>query len=666
MLQNSDELWENVTPREKDIIFKKSLGNPAYIEQALCYSFDCQISDSAFILPNSFNELINARLTVLEKINKEAYKLLSGAAVLGHKINYELLKEIFGYKDKQYEQIIQYLLKTKFIKGAKEYEFSSLVLWETLLKSVSKKSEFVDLNVKIGKALSVFTVNTHAIMAVIAHNIKQNRLAFDIWTKITRLASYIGDINLYVIAQRQCLALINEFNESETLNIRYNISERLGKLLSLYDPKDAMEFLPDAISHAKEKNDEAKEIELLGYLALCCEKTGNSYGKIECVDSVLGKISANEIEAALVRTSKLSSLIQIGNCSEVVNMVDNDILPKINSYLIKPLMNKVLPLGLVFDAKLNVMLALAKALSIQGDDRSFEILTELFSILEKNKINDSLFVCRAKLVLAYANTMKGNYSTSEDLLGDIDRKYREEIMDNECISQWNLIYIINKFLKKEYAGIRESLFDCVTFANNIGDNFAKNIFRVLLGKTLRDAQKSKKAIEIYDEQVSYFAKEKIATGALLCWYLIADATLVTENPKNAIAIASQALEIAQNPKINNKFFIVLLNLVLAKCYMHLSDFETAKMYIETSLSVSKKHNMNDLLSRGYILYGNCYREVGSVNSKNQIEFLKASKEMYEKSMEIIGKYTGNASVKEDLEKNRAILYTYCEVNEIVI
>ena len=111
-------------------------------------------------------------------------------------------------------------------------------------------------------------------MSTLAANLKETRMAFDIWTKTTRLSSYVGDINLYVIAQKQCLALLNEFNESETLKIRYNISEKLGKILTEYDPDEALEFLPDAISNAEAENNEVKEIELLGYLTSCCQKTG--------------------------------------------------------------------------------------------------------------------------------------------------------------------------------------------------------------------------------------------------------------------------------------------------------------------------------------------------------------------------------------------------------
>ncbi len=328
-----------VTEREKEVIFAKSNGNPAFVEQAISYSFDCQIADKAFLLPNNFEFLIKERLETLKKINNAAYKLLSGAAILGDKLNLALLKEIFGYKNQEFNDIISYLVKSSFVKPYSEiyYEFNNLLLWETVLKNITHNIEFEELNIKIGKALSIYTLNTNATMAMLAHNLKENRMAFDIWTKTTRLASYIGDINLYVISQKQCLALLNEFNENETLNIRYNISERLGKLLTEYDPEEALEYLPDAISHAKSNNDETKEIELLGYLALCCKKTGNYFGDVECVDNVLNKMKPNqELETAMIKSTKIPSLLNIGNCGEVINLIDNDILPILDSYLTKP------------------------------------------------------------------------------------------------------------------------------------------------------------------------------------------------------------------------------------------------------------------------------------------------------------------------------------------
>ncbi|MBR1424111.1 AAA family ATPase [bacterium] len=656
-----------LTQREKDVIFGKSNGNPAFVEQAVSYSFDCQISDKAFLLPNTFSQLISERLATLKKNNPEAYKLLSGAAILGDRLNLILLKEVFGYKSQEFNDIILYLVKSNFIRPHNEiyYEFNNLLLWENVLKSIAKDSGFSDINVKVGKALSAYNLNINATMAMIAHNLKENRMAFDIWTKTTRLASYVGDVNLYVIAQKQCLALINEFNENETLNIRYNISERLGKLLSEYDPQEAMEFLPDAIANARANNDETKEIELLSYLAKCCKKSGNYFGNVECVDNVLKKLKpSQEIEIAMIKSSKLSALLNIGNCGEIVDLVDNDILPKLNNFLSRPKLDNSIPISLIYDTWLRVKLVLASALALQGNDRSFEILTEIFESIEKKKINDLLLVCRAKLVLAYANTIKGDFATSYSVLDDIDRRYRADVMDSEAISQWNLIYITNKFLLKDYDNIREILFDSVTYANNTGENFTKNILKVFLGKTFKDDNKAKHAIKIYDEQIDYFAKEKMAFGALLTWYLIAEATIITENPKNAVDIANQALEIAQNPRINNFFFVVKLKIILALAHIELSDFETAKMDIETAIKTAKKYNMNDLLSRLYLLYGSCYQDIGSRETQIQPEYLKGAVKMYDKALDIVNQKTGNPYIKKYVQDKKQILQTFCQHNNI--
>ncbi len=657
-----------VTDREKEVIIQKSCGNPAYAEQAVSYCFDCQIADKGFLLFNSFSELVKERLDTLKIINKDAHKLLCGAAILGDRLNLALLKDIFGYKNQEFLDIMSYLVKSNFVRPYNEiyYEFNNLLLWETVLKNITGDSiYFQDINVKIGKALSVFTLNTNAAMAMIAHNLKENRMAFDLWTKTTRLASYVGDINLYVISQKQCLALLNEFNENETLNIRYNISERLGKLLTEYDPEEALEFLPDAVQRAKTDNNETREIELLGYLAQCCKKTGNYFGDVECVDNVLKKMKPNqELEAAMVKTTKLASLLDIGNCGEVINLIDNDVLPVLNSFLAKPALDKSIPIGFVYDTWLRTNLLLANALCLQGDNRCFDVLSNLFDIIEKHKINDKLFECKAKLVLAYANTMKGDFALSQELLQDINRMYRTEVMDAETVSRWNLVFIINQFMLKQYDGLREILFDSVTFANNIGDNFTKNILKALLGKILKDNKQAKRAVEIYNEQVTYFANEKMALGALLSWYLIADATLITENPKNSIEIASQALEIAQNPRINNYFFIVMLKIHLAKAYMELSDFESAKMNLESAMSMAKKYSLDDLLSKIYFVFAKYNQELGTLESSNQTDYLKGAVKMYDKAAEIIQTKTRNKYLYDIIEEHRKILISFCEVHGV--
>lgn len=662
-----EEAFSYTNEFERQEIISKSKGHPAFLEQALSYCFDCQIGDKPFKLPGTFTEIIRERLKNLKEVNPIAYKTLVGASVLGDKINLALLKEIFGFDEKEFTGIIDYLREMHFIEPVNEifYEFKNLLLWETILTSSKYDNDFITINTKIANSIQNFILNSNAILGIIAQNLKQTQLALDIWTKNTRLAAYVGDTNLYVISQKQCLALINELDESETIKTRYNISERLGKILSDYNPKEALEFLPDAIANAKGVGNSPKEIELLGYLSYCCLRTGNYYGNVECVDNVLAKVPPeHKLEIALLKTAKLEALLNIGNCGEIINTVDNDIMPVLDEFLAKEPKSKI-PYDFVYETWLKTYLLLANALVLQGNDRSFEILTIIFDIIDRNRVKDDLFICKTKLTLAFANTMKGDFYTSETILEDILKIYKTSTMDNETILKWNLIEILNNFFRERYDGLQEDLFQVVTFANNSGDNFTKNILKTLLGKIFKDHEQSKQALDIYNDQITYFAKEKIALGALLTWYLIAEATLDVEGPHAAIEIANQALDVAQNPKINNYFFIILLKMLIVKASIVISDYETAKIQIENAIILASKFNMKDILSRLYLLYGKYFQEIGLLKTDKQSDYLKGAGKMYEKATEIV-KQTKNNCVYIEIEKSKNVLKSFCQLNSISI
>lgn len=657
-----------VSRLEQQEIYQLSGGNPSYINHALCLKNDCTLAEQEFELAETFKGLLEHRLALLSHLNPLAYNVLLGSAIIGDKINVNLVKEIFAIETKDFKKVLVYLRNMNYINPVNEIycEFSSQLLWETILKTAKNDENYEKINRRIFGQLAGFTLNANVILGIIAQNLKQPELALEIWTRNTRLASYIGDMNLYAISQKQSMALINEFDESETLKIRYNISERLGKLLSNSNPEEAMEYLPDAISNARAVGDSPKEIELLGYLASCCRKTGNYFGEVECADSVLPKIKPeNRIDIALLKTTKLGALLNIGNCGQVINMIDNEIIPVFDQFFSKKRNLKSKKMPLVYESQLRTYLVLANALILQGNDRSFEILTILFDIIEKNNIQDELFVCKSKLALAFANTMKGNFQASEQILDEILKSYRDNVMDNETILRWNLINIVNNFFRKRYYGMQEDLFRIVTFANNNGDNFTKNILKTLLGKIFKDNDNSKQAMEIFNDQIAYFAKEKMALGALLTWFFIADTTLDIEGPENALEIAEQALQVAQNPKIDNYFFMILLKMVIAKCYITMSDFESAKIYLENAILMARKFNLKDILSRLYILYGNYFRELGLTKSKKQFEYLYGAKKLYKQAKEII-EQTQNKNVYGEFKKEHSALMSFCRLNNIDI
>ena len=187
----------------------------------------------------------------------------------------------------------------------------------------------------------------------------------------------------------------------------------------------------------------------------------------------------------------------------------------------------------------------------------------------------------------------------------------------------------------------------------------------MLGKIIKDNEQSKHAREIYSDQITYVAKEKRALGALLTWYLIADAALITEGPHNAIDIATQALDVAKNPKIDNYFFNILLRMVIVKACITVSDYEQAEMHLESAINLAKKFNLKDLLSRLYLLYGKYYQELGFVKSSRQPDQLRNAMLMFEKVSTLV-KTTRNNYVHIKNEKSKNVLKSFCQLNGIKI
>lgn len=652
---------------EKHQIYLLSKGNPAFFEQVFALKKDCIKANQPFEISAHFDGIIGQRLALLSYLNTKAYNIIMVAAILGEKINLAIIQDILEIPPEPMQELMDYLVLNDYVVQKNEiyYEFKSLTLWQSIVVKVKLDENFVALNERILDYLSNFTLNSIAILALLAQNLKQPQLALNIWTKSVRYSSYIGDTNLYVIGQKQCLAIINEFDDNSTMQIRYNISERLGKILTDSNPKEAMEFLPDALNNARNASDEPKETELLGYLASCCRKVGNYNGEIECTDAVIEKVQdkLTPLNLALLKCTKLNALIHIGNSGQIINMIDNEILPIFDEFFNKKQDKQSQSVAFVFTTWVKTYLILSKALIMQGNNRAFEVLAILFEIIENNKIEDELFICKVKLALASANTIKGNFKLSKKMLDAAMQVYQANVMDNETIIEWNFIDIINKFMLKKYRGIQETLFQVVTFANNNGDNFTKNILKVLLGKFFKDTNSPKQAMDIYNEQIVYFAKEKMAFCALLTWYMIADTTLVLEGPKAAIEIAEQALEVAQNPKINNFYFQVLLKIILAKSYMSLSDFDTVKINLESAINIAKEYDMQDLLSRVYLIYGDYLQEVGLVKSPKQQEYIMAAKKMYESSINI-AKETNNGQIYTAGKNQNQVLLNFCKNNSI--
>lgn len=656
-----DELKEN--------IFELTKGNPAFLEQ-IC-SFMNEVYEKwqnyNFNYPYSFNETVNLRLDNLKQENPGAFEILAAASIHGTKFYPLILNQIFEMNEEEFISDLIELQKRNFISKVNDftYEIKNSMLWEAIFEYFKGSEPAAIFNEKLFSIYSAYTLSSAAALAVIAQNLDQKLAALNIWTEVIKLAAYIGDVNLYVIAQKQCLNFIDRIEKTNSSLIKNNIYERLGKLLTQSNPKEAMQYLPAAAANAKNLDNTVKQIELSAYLANCCINLGDYYGTIECVNSVLERLDLSfELEAAMLKSKKLDSLLKIGNCGEIVNLIDNEIMPVFEKY-INSKTHKNIPIQKLYAAWLKSYLILANALVFQGSSRAFEVISMLFDIMRKNNFNEPVFIAKVKLAAAFAHTVRGEIEKSEDILEEIIKQNQSDNLDNDTVSRWNLINILNNVVLKKYTGLKEELFDVVTFANNINDNFTKNILKTVLGKILKDEENTPRAAEIYNDQITFFAKEKNAIGALLTWYFIADINLIIEGPEKAIDVALKALDVAQSTKINNYYFITLYNKVLAEAYIMQAEFELAKIHIEKAVMVARKFELLDLLAKLYHLYGKYLQELAIGKSESQVDFVTGAYKMYKKAT-ALSQTLKNNYVLEEIAASENKLNAFCRLNGIVI
>ena len=653
----------------RETIHTQTGGNPAYIEQILNLVTDSSRNYISFSLPESFEAVVKRRLEILKQENSMVYELLIAASVLGLKFYPVVLNQLFKIDDKAFVELFSSLLDLNYITPVNEsaYEFKSTILWKTILEIGRKDRNFMNINEKLFVILSGFTLSSHSSLALIATNLNENLSALNAWSEVVRQTAAIGDENIYIMAQKYSLVLVKKLQGLNSSLIKNNIYERLGKIMSFNNPKAAIEYLPKVIEHVRRLEDNLKEFELTGYLTQCCHKVGNHFGVIECVDNAVANIDPSyDLEIAMVKSRKLESLLKIGNFGEIVELIDTELLPAFEKNLDTTRQHKNIKIEDLFETWLQTYLILANALVLQGDNRSIGVVSTIFEIIEKNHIHNDLYICKTKLTLALANTLKGDIKESEQILEETLKQYKNnDIMDSQAITTWNLISVLNSIMRNQLDGIQDELFQIVTFVNNNNDIFSKNILKLLLGKVLKEKGKFKQALAIYSEQVSHFATEKNALGVLISWYFISEVTLLTAGPEKSLEYSLKALDIAQSPKIQNFYFITQFNKIIGEAYLALQDYDSAKAYIESAIGIARQFDLLDTLSELYFLYGKYLQELSTIKSDSQRDYAVSAFKMYDKAVNLAQNLHNGLLVSTVMAANTE-LRRYCQKNGIII
>ena len=656
-----------ITKDIKNNILKSANDNPILVEQLINLVSDSISGNKPIIYSDNLQDVIKYRLNLLKEADNFSYMILCACTILGFKFHPIILTGIFNIYAEDIEKRMSQLVKSDFITPSFNfgYEFKTLNLWNIMIELFKQDTEiFKVVNQSLYPLVANYILSTSAILGFIAQNLDSNDQTFAIWSHCVQLAAYIGDTSLYIILQKQILNIIDKVNIAQADIVKRTIYTELGKLLEPDNPQLAMEYLPKAVTMLDEGHF-VEKIELLGYLASASMKLNNYQGVIECVNNVIPLIPDSfPVEVAIMKSREITPLLKLGNTGAIINLIDNDILPILENALTNKLPCKTISQDTIFEIWVKTQLNLAKALIMQGDNRAFKILEDLSGICNANNIQNYDFLTNIKTYMAFANTMSGNIRMSIKILDEILSNTNEEINDY-TMSTINLISILNRFFMNKNDLSYEELFQAAQYADDINDEFTKNILKILLGRLIQDRTSAKEAAVIYTKQVEYFAEKQNAIGVLLGWYFISQAKMLIDGPNAALDIALKALDISQSVNINNNYFTLILNKLIGEIYLALQDFDAAKMYIEKAIMIAKSSDIKYQLAHLYLLYSKYLQDYALTIQDKKVDYILSAQQMNQKASSIADDLK-LISLMSEVEKATTILNSFCQMNGIVL
>ena len=149
--------------------------------------------------------IVEQRLKLLKNDDISSYRMLVAMSVLGNTFYPVMLEHFDNNSSQEFERIIDVLLQKGYITQINNlsFEFKSEALWKAVVAYVKNDNIFEEILNILYEMLSIFRQSSVALLGYIVEKLNNNDASFDIWTMLMKQASYIGDIGLYIISQKQ-------------------------------------------------------------------------------------------------------------------------------------------------------------------------------------------------------------------------------------------------------------------------------------------------------------------------------------------------------------------------------------------------------------------------------------------------------------------------------
>jgi ATP/maltotriose-dependent transcriptional regulator MalT len=286
-------------------------------------------------------------------------------------------------------------------------------------------------------------------------------------------------------------------------------------------------------------------------------------------------------------------------------------------------------------------------------------------MLKASELEQTEIEIQAKLIEALYKTLQGETNSANAILEYL-KPLVFQMPDNSKVKlNWGFANLLSSIFNGDFEAAKSIIHRVLTIAEKSKDYNILAIARLLEGKIYKEEHDFEKAKKIYSDLLLYCSEKKLATGALLGWYLYAEIEIAETNIENAQVIAGRALEIVEKAGMNNHFLIILLQRQLGEIQIIKGDFEAARMYVEQALMAARKLDLYLLQSKLFLTYGKIFQEIAAISGEDKQKNANLAHEYFMESLDI-AQNLENEHMIIQIETEFTNLSTFCQLSGIII
>ncbi|MGN0015673.1 MAG: zinc ribbon domain-containing protein [Candidatus Gastranaerophilaceae bacterium] len=654
---------------------EKGRGNIFFAEQFLSLLFDVgylyleagiikyKDKEPLPFIPNNIEEVLQLRFNNIQVIEQK--ESLLAASILGYKFDKTAFAAVVGKTEQQAGELLQKLTDLMFIQPASDYEYSfrNLVIWSEIFEVAQKDTNFKAICKKVYYVFGQYALSNPTLKAFIAKYLDETDIVIQSWKEVSAVCAYFGDAELYSTALEEILIYSGyKVEDTEITDEQIDIMEKFCKLSYLTNPQKTTEYLTAPIIAAKNSGNYVKVVDLSSYLIKSCYLISDYNGVIETVDLILDSPNSglSDLDKAIIKSKKLHALFNTGNCEEGINIANNDVLPILEEALSQQNDDELIQT--LFTAWFDSSVNLVNLYALQGNSKAVEIAENTAEIIRMNNLEKPEYTVRLNLSKAFALTVVGRIPESAIVLKETEQI--EEYNKTDYIVRRNLIYAMNLIFSETTENLKDLLYDFAKYSNDNNDVFGKHIFKMMFAWMIYRSGNWEKSNIIFNDELTYFAKIKTVTGALISWLFIAKSTLALEGSESAEHIAMKALEVAQNPKFSQYHAAIYLQKLIAEINLVKGDIGATKMYLEKAMLTAKQFGLDLAQIELYRTYTK-FLEQSMLQSEKKSEFATKADKIYRVAIEI-SENLKIPNITALIRKEQKALLDYCLENKIAI